>query len=101
MQQYSSMNTSINKNKLPASTKNIPWSNYAGQNVLDFGGGKYNNLKDFVKTTYDVNLFVYDLFNRTEIENVQAMKCNPSVIVCNNVLNVISEGDSHGIFFNL
>ena len=46
MQSISSKNTSINSSKLPAIVKNIDWEQYRGQNVLDFGGGKFDNLKD-------------------------------------------------------
>ena len=89
IQKYSSAKTSINKNKLPSSTKKIQWELYRGLKVLDFGGGKYNNLKDFLKATYNIDLFIYDKFNRSIEENELAINCKPDMIVCNNVLNVI------------
>lgn len=86
-----SKNTSINKNKLPASTKLICWDLYRGQNVLDFGGGKFDNLKEYLKINYSISLFIYDKYNRSSEENRVALTCNPVVIICNNVLNVMED----------
>lgn len=88
-QGYSSANTSINSAKLPAVVKHINWEAWRGQRVLDFGGGKFDNLKEFLKAEYNVKLYVYDKFNRTDDENKIAITCNPQLIICSNVLNVI------------
>ena len=89
MQAMSSKNTSINSSKLPAIVKSIDWEQYRGQNVIDFGGGKFDNLKDYLKNEYGINMYVYDKFNRTDDENKIAWTCNPSLVICSNVLNVI------------
>lgn len=91
VQQYTSSNTSINKNKLPASTKAIDWEQYRGMVALDIGGGSYNNLRDYLRTQYGITLHVYDKYNRSEDENVAALECKPDLVICNNVLNVIQE----------
>ena len=93
MQKMTSANTSINKGKLPASTKKINWEQYRGQKALDIGGGKFDNLKDHLKAEYDIDLYIYDKFNRTAEENVKALSCEPQVVICNNVLNVIDANE--------
>ena len=98
MQSISSKNTSINSSKLPAIVKNIYWEQYRGQNVLDFGGGKFDNLKDYLKAEYDITLHVYDKYNRSHEENIEAKRCKPSLIICSNVLNVI---DSDADIFDI
>lgn len=90
-QLYSSANTSINSKNLPASTKYIAWNKYIGKCFLDYGGGKFNNLRNYLKENYNINLFIYDKFNRTQNENIEALSSSPSGIICNNVLNVIRE----------
>ena len=92
-QKFTSAETSINKNRLPASTKKIEWEQYRGKKVLDVGGGKFDNLKDYLKGEYNIDLYVYDKFNRSEEENEQALSIKPSLVICNNVLNVISEDE--------
>jgi hypothetical protein len=54
------------------------------------------NLKEikFMRAGLGVKLYVYDKFNRTESENQAALACNPDVVVCNNVLNVIDDGQA-------
>lgn len=94
MQKFTSAKTSINKSKLPASTKKIPWYAYQNKKVLDIGGGKFDNLKGFLKQEYNIDLFIYDKFNRTHEENQTALHCEPELIICNNVLNVIDSIDT-------
>ena len=97
-QKVSSKNTSINSKKLPAIVKHINWEAYRGCHVLDFGGGKFDNLKRHLKDEYNIQLYVYDPYNRSEDENKIAITCNPSLIICSNVLNVIdSDGDLKGV----
>jgi len=88
-QKYSSKNTSVNKNKLPSTSKKVHWKKYIGQKVLDIGGGKFNNLKDWLKLNYNIELYIYDKYNRSEEENIKALNIKPSLVICNNVLNVI------------
>lgn len=89
LQKYSSAKTSINKNKLPKSTKTVPFYFYSNQKVLDIGGGKFDNLKDYLKANFNIDLFIYDKYNRDQQQNETALNCNPTIIICNNVLNVI------------
>lgn len=101
-QKYTSKNTSINSSKLPASTKYIPWEKYRGQNVLDYGGGKFDNLKEYLKKQYDINLYIYDKYNRSPQENEKALSQTYNLIVCNNVLNTIMEDEIiHEVIHNI
>ena len=89
MQTFTSAKTSINANKLPAVSKLVNWEAYTGKTVMDYGGGKYDNLREWLLDTYDITLEVYDKYNRSEVENFRALSCSPSAIICSNVLNVI------------
>ncbi len=90
MQQLSSAATSINQVN-PAIRTVLP--QLTGLTILDVGGGKYDANKIYA-AGLGINLYVYDKFNRTEEENTEALACNPDAIVCNNVLNVIDDGQS-------
>ena len=72
-QRFTSKETSINKNKLPSSTKKINWELYRGQKVFDFGGGKFDNLKNYLKENFDITLYVYDKYNKSDEENSLAI----------------------------
>ncbi|MCK5661858.1 MAG: hypothetical protein KAI17_00150, partial [Thiotrichaceae bacterium] len=85
MQQMTSAATSINQVN-PAIRTILP--QLTGLTILDIGGGKYDSNKIYA-AGLGVTLYVYDKFNRTEKENIEALACNPDTIVCNNVLNVI------------
>jgi hypothetical protein len=62
--------------------------------VLDYGGGKYDQLTDAFAELGIVNL-VYDPFNRSEDHNALVLKIlrarKADVGICSNVLNVIRE----------
>lgn len=90
MQQYTSANTSINKDKLPAVYSKVNFSIF--HKVLDYGCGKYNNGKDFCENK-GIQWFGYDPYNRTEEENRKATTVIPEAILCSNVLNVIDNED--------
>jgi hypothetical protein len=90
-QSISSKHTSVNKSKLPTIYSYVDWSRYKGLNVLDYGAGKFDNVKIYMKDNYNINLYTYDKYNRTEDENIEALNCIPSAIICANVLNVIKE----------
>lgn len=66
---------------------------FIGKIVLDIGGGKYRSNQIYA-TGLGVKLYVYDKFNRSEAENAKALICNPQAIICNNVLNVIDDGQA-------
>ena len=93
MQKYTSKMTSINSQKLPASTSKINWSAFYGKTVLDYGCGRFENLKIFLENTFHIRYFGYDLYWKGDEENELALKCTPDIIICNNVLNVIAEDD--------
>ena len=79
-------------NQINPGIKNIlPY--FKGLTVLDIGGGKYDTNKIYA-AGLGVKLYIYDKFNRSESENTQALACNPDIIVCNNVLNVIDDGQA-------
>jgi hypothetical protein len=67
--------------------------NLVGLTVLDIGGGKFDANKQFAEA-FGVKLYVYDKFNRSAEENREALACQPDVIICNNVLNVIDDGQA-------
>jgi len=90
MQQLTSRATSLNQIN-PAIKMILP--QLVGLAVLDIGGGKYNANKIYA-AGLGVKLYVYDKFNRSEAENMQALTCNPKAIICNNVLNVIDDGQA-------
>jgi hypothetical protein len=94
MQQMSSAATSLNQVN-PGIKTILPQlvDQFVGLTVLDVGGGKYDTNKIYA-TGLGVKLYVYDKFNRSEAENTQALACEPDVIVCNNVLNVIDDGQA-------
>lgn len=59
-------------------------------NVLDFGGGKYAQSKDFLSES-DIDCDVYDPYNRSHKENTEALNKKYNFIMCNNVLNVLTD----------
>ena len=92
-QKYSSAKTSINSTKLPAIYKMIKFT--PGTVGIDYGGGKFDNARDWL-ANQDVELWVYDPYNRTSEENRQAVKAvrqngGADFAICSNVLNVIAE----------
>ena len=93
-QQYTSSETSINQ--IPAIYTQFLNEFAKGDRVLDYGGGKYDTAKDFMKQ-YGVKVSVYDPFNRTESHNKKVIEDfklkRADVIVCANVLNVIKEDE--------
>lgn len=90
MQSVSSAKTSVHQvNPL---VKNL-LTKLVGLTVLDIGGGKFDANKQYA-VQIGVNLYVYDRFNRSEAENRAALVCRPEVVICNNVLNVIDDGQA-------
>ncbi len=97
-QEYSSKNTSINKNKLPAIYNRINWNklmedwktNHNSEKpiVLDYGCGRYiEHIQKFVEDL-GFEYVGYDLYWRNEVD---IHECKPAVVICSNVLNVIKE----------
>lgn len=93
-QACSSKNTSRNKNELPISSKYIDFTKYENGVGLDYGAGKYDNFIEFLDEKYNIKLWAYDKFNRSESENNTSLS-QPKFdfVMCNNVLNVIAEDE--------
>lgn len=92
-QEFSSANTSINSSKLPAIFKMVSFE--PGTINIDYGGGKFDNVADYL-TQYDVINLVYDPFNRSASHNREVIKTlrdagGADTATCSNVLNVIKE----------
>lgn len=79
-------------NQIPAGHKLIlKYSQYKITN-LDIGAGKYDAYHDVLKKLNIINSN-YDPFNRSALENDNALKNTYDTITVHNVLNVIMEKD--------
>lgn len=92
-QEFTSENTSINSSKLPAIFKMI--SLEPGTINIDYGGGRFDNVADYL-TQFDVINLVYDPYNRTPEHNREVIRTvkdagGADTATCSNVLNVIKE----------
>lgn len=92
-QEFTSENTSINSTKLPAVFKMVNFE--PGTVNLDYGGGRFDNVADYL-TQYDVINLVYDPFNRSAEHNKDVIRLvkehgGADTATCSNVLNVIKE----------
>lgn len=103
-QEFSSAATSINGSKLPAIFKLVDF--HANTLNLDYGGGKFDNATEYLKTMGVTNL-IYDKFNRTAQHNQEVIRAvleNGGADTCtlSNVLNVIKEESiRHEILVNI
>lgn len=94
-QEFDSSVTSINSSKLPTVFKNKNVVMNPGTINLDYGGGKFNNVAEYLKDKDVINL-VYDPFNRSKEHNKEVLSVvkkngGADTITCSNVLNVIAE----------
>lgn len=92
-QEFTSENTSINSTKLPAIFNMVLFE--PGTVNIDYGGGKFDNVADYLSTKDIINL-VYDPYNRSREHNQQVIKTikeygGADTATCSNVLNVIKE----------
>ena len=96
-QEHDSRLTSINSGQMPKSVKVVEKIFNSGEQWLDIGGGRFDNLKEHFKQS-NVELLIYDPFNRSHehnakvIKQIQEHKCDGVMI--NNVLNVIAEKEN-------
>ena len=95
-QEFTSENTSINSKKLPAIFRMVSFE--PGTINLDMGGGKFDNVADYL-SEYDVTNLVYDPYNRTKEHNREVVKTirqagGADTATCSNVLNVIKEPEA-------
>ena len=92
-QKFTSENTSINSKKLPAVFNMVTFN--PGTVNLDYGGGRFNNVAEYLKQ-YDVINLVYDPYNRSSEHNEEVIRLirehgGADTATCSNVLNVIKE----------
>lgn len=93
-QQYSSAATSINSSKLPALFKMVDFQK--GSINLDYGGGKFDNVAEYLQDKYGATNLVYDKYNRSAEHNREVLdqvrqNGGADTVTCSNVLNVIAE----------
>lgn len=92
-QEFTSENTSINSGRLPAVFNMVSFE--PGTVNLDYGGGRFDNVAEYL-TQYDVINLVYDPYNRTAEHNQEVIRLirehgGADTATCSNVLNVIKE----------
>lgn len=61
-----------------------------GFRVLDFGGGKFSESQEYINSIGG-HCYVYDPYNRTLEENMDALSRKYTYMMCNNVLNVLTD----------
>lgn len=92
-QEFTSANTSINATKLPVIFNKVQFD--PGTVNLDYGGGKFDNVADYL-SKFDVINLVYDPYNRSSKHNKEVLSMLDNIggadtATCSNVLNVIKE----------
>lgn len=92
-QEFTSENTSINSKKLPAVFNMVSFN--PGTVNLDYGGGRFDNVAEYLEQ-YDVVNLVYDPYNRSSEHNREVIRLirehgGADTATCSNVLNVIKE----------
>lgn len=93
-QKYSSAATSINSSKLPALFKMVKFEQ--GSINLDYGGGRFDNVAEYLESEYGATNLVYDKYNRSSDHNREVLEVvrkhgGADTVTCSNVLNVIAE----------
>ena len=93
-QKYNSAITSINSSKLPALFSKVKFE--PDTINLDYGGGKFDNVADYLSSKYNCTNLVYDKYNRDSSHNSEVLKQvrdngGADTVTCSNVLNVIAE----------
>lgn len=93
-QQYSSAATSINSSKIPALFSMVDFKE--GSINLDYGGGRFDNVAEYLQDKYGATNLVYDKYNRSadhnrEVLNQVRQNGGADTVTCSNVLNVIAE----------
>ena len=89
IQTHTSKNTSINKERFPRIYTHINWDYLKGMRVLDYGCGRYTEHIRKLMWLYDIDWYGYDPYWRVEFLNEEALHCNPDIVVCSNVFNVL------------
>ena len=96
-QKFTSANTSINRDRLPAIYRKLAKKGLLRGRVLDFGCGKYpDHIQKFTEAC-GAEWHGYDRYNLPHARNVAEMNyCidnEPDILICSNVLNVIDDGN--------
>ncbi len=95
-QEFTSKNTSINSSKLPrlfSIGHNLMLFKKSSTN-LDLGGGRFNNVHDFLFNKYGTTNLIYDPYNRSRTHNRKVLDLTSKgthSVTLSNVLNVIKE----------
>ena len=89
IQTHTSKNTSINKENLPRIYTHINWEKFRGKTVLDYGCDRYTEHIRKLMWLYDIDWYGYDPYWRVEFLNEEALHCNPDIVICSNVFNVL------------
>ena len=89
IQNHTSKITSINKENLPRTYTHINWEKFRGETVLDYGCGRYTEHIRKLMWLYDIDWYGYDPYWRVEFLNEEALHCNPDIIICSNLFNVL------------
>jgi hypothetical protein len=98
-QEYTSAETSINRDKTPATFGRVKWER--GTVNADIGGGRFDNATDFLARR-GVKNYIFDPFNRSRQHNDRVANTiadgGADTATVNNVLNVIKEpGNRHKV----
>jgi len=98
-QEYTSAETSINRDKTPATFGRVKWER--GTINADIGGGRFDNATDFLARR-GVKNHIFDPFNRSKEHNDRVANTiadgGADTATVNNVLNVIKEpGNRHKV----
>lgn len=93
-QEISSAETSINSSKIPTLFHLVDFKE--GSLNLDYGGGKFDNVADYLESEYGATNLVYDPYNRSSEHNKAVLdqvrkNGGADTVTCSNVLNVIKE----------
>lgn len=94
--------TSVNSKKLPAIYNRLDYSallNYwqtltkfeKTPTILDFGCGRYTDHIEYFLSTKGFIYKGYDPYWKEGKENQDSLLCEPFIVICSNVLNVIND----------
>lgn len=89
IQNHTSKNTSINKEKFPRIYTHINWEYFKDMRVLDYGCGRYTEHIRKLMRRYDIEWYGYDPYWQIDRLNEEALHCDPEIIICSNVFNVL------------
>lgn len=96
-QEFTSKGTTINSQNLPKLFKNKNF--VCGKVNLDYGGGHWDNVTEWMEQELGCKNLIYDPFNRSKEFNQATVDFireygGADTVTCSNVLNVIQEGEA-------